>query len=343
MSTAEAGPRSRWAGSDVTVERVLDQLCAQRRLPDGGAPLVLSAVLNLVAYAADEDEERGMAEVIERLADHQPSRAILMRLSAEGTGIDAAVATSTRISDGRTAVALETVRLTLRGDVREGAASALRPLLRSDLPTVLWWPRAAGAGADPALPTIAGIADRVVTEIARSPDPCVAVRGLAEWVPGASQAVTDLSWAAVTSWRQLLAQMLDGEGLQELRAGGCRAILQHAPGPPDAEAVLLAGWLRDLVGPGLAITTAPQDDGDGPGVIAVELRGATGRCLRVRRAPGREAATVTVRGPDGSEQGRTLPLPRPDRARLLAGELELQRRDRAFERALLGACLAGVA
>jgi hypothetical protein len=32
-----------------------------------------------------------------------------------------------------------------------------------------------------------------------------------------------------------------------------------------------------------------------------------------------------------------LPLPSPDRARLLAGELELQRRDRAFERALRAA------
>ena len=40
---------------------------------------------------------------------------------------------------------------------------------------------------------------------------------------------------------------------------------------------------------------------------------------------------------------RVLPLPRPDRTLLLAGELELQRRDRAFERALAGACAAGLA
>jgi hypothetical protein len=35
-----------------------------------------------------------------------------------------------------------------------------------------------------------------------------------------------------------------------------------------------------------------------------------------------------------------LPLPGVDRARLLAGELELQRRDRAFERALATAAAA---
>ena len=69
-------------------------------------------------------------------------------------------------------------------------------------------------------------------------------------------------------------------------------------------------------------------------MLAVEVAGPTGRRLRVERLAGREAATVTVTEADGTVRDRTLPLPDPDRARLLAGELEIQRRDRAFERAL---------
>ena len=41
---------------------------------------------------------------------------------------------------------------------------------------------------------------------------------------------------------------------------------------------------------------------------------------------------VTQTGHEGPD--RALPLPVSDRGRLLAGELELQRRDHAFERAL---------
>jgi hypothetical protein len=69
-------------------------------------------------------------------------------------------------------------------------------------------------------------------------------------------------------------------------------------------------------------------------VLAVEIAGPTSRHLSVERLPGRDAATVTVTEPDGAVRRRTLPLPDHDRARLLAGELEIQRRDRAFERAL---------
>jgi hypothetical protein len=63
----------------------------------------------------------------------------------------------------------------------------------------------------------------------------------------------------------------------------------------------------------------------------------------VERIEGRPAAAVCVTEPDGGPRRRVLPLPQLDRTRLLAGELELQRRDRAFERALQGAVAAGVA
>jgi hypothetical protein len=125
--------------------------------------------------------------------------------------------------------------------------------------------------------------------------------------------------------------MLDPASLEALRSE-CRAAIVHAGAAPDACALLMAGWLRDALGSVGTVAMRPGGDG-GSGVLAVEIAGPRRR-LHVERLAGREAATVVVTEADGGTHGRTLPLPDPDRARLLAGELEIQRRDRAFERAL---------
>lgn len=343
MSAVSAPVRSDWDGRGVTVDQVVDRLALQRRPPDGGAPFMLSGVLNLVAYAGHPSGVEAMHEVIEHLADHRPSRAVVLCGDPDGEGLDAMVSTSCRMSGEHSGVALETVRLTLRGGAREGVASATVPLLRSDLPTVLWWPWAPDRAAGTPLDSLAAIADRVVTESGRAADACAAVRALADWVPDAAASITDLSWAAITGWRQLIAQMLDGDSLASLRSAPATVLIAHAPDAPGADALLMAGWLRDAIGPSLTVALEARQDEGGPGIVAAELKSSEDRRLVIERVAGRDAATVCVTEADGSTRERVLPLPHPDRARLLGGELDIQRRDRAFERALAGACAAGVA
>ena len=105
MSVVAVPPRTDWDGRGVTVEEVAQQLARQRRPADGGTPFMLSGVLNLVAYAGHPSETAAMLEVIERLADHQPSRAVVLCGEPDGDGIDARISTSCRISGG-TATAL---------------------------------------------------------------------------------------------------------------------------------------------------------------------------------------------------------------------------------------------
>jgi glucose-6-phosphate dehydrogenase assembly protein OpcA len=322
-----------WDGLGVSIADVADRLAEQRRPPDGGAPYTLSGVLNLVAYAPSDGELALMQEVVEGLADHQASRTILIAEAGEGAGMDAAISTSCRLAGDSTTMALELVVLRIRDETRAGTASACVPLLRSELPTVLWWPLPPDGPAGGTLGGLLAVADRVVTECGRGREAASAVRSLAEWLPGEDgPAVTDLAWAAITPWRQLVVQVLDRETLAAL-AAGARAAIVHAGPAPDACALLMAGWLRDFLGAPATVEMRPGDD-PGPGVHAVEVSGPTGRRLRVDRLAGREAATVTVTEADGTARVRTLPLPDPGRARLLAGELEIQRRDRAFERAL---------
>ncbi len=325
--------REDWDGTGVAIGDVLDRLAAQRR-PSEGAPAVgLTGVLNLLAYAPDASDLEMMTTTIEALADRQPSRAVLLTEAPGGDGIDATVSTSCRMGAGQSGVAVETVVLTLRGEAIEGAASAALPLLRPDLPTILWWPGAPGDDDGP-LGRLAGIADRVVTEAGRTPGDA-GLKALARWAPEAGPAVTDLAWAHVTSWRQLIVQMIDEAAVESLRGGPSTATLVHAAPEPDAGTLLLAGWLREVVGETLAIVMRPGE-GEVPwGPVSVGLVGAlSGREMVIERVAGRQAAAVCVTEADGTTRRRVLPLPDADRARLLAGELELQRRDRAFERAL---------
>lgn len=335
MSAAAPLGRAAWDGVGVSIDEITAQLAEQRRPPDGGTPFTLSGVLNLVAYAPTAGDLGPMQEVIEGLADQQASRTVMIVESGEGSGLDATVSTSCRLTGDHVSVALEHIVLTIHGETRQGEASAALPLLRSELPTVLWWPGPPDPSPASSLGPLAALADRVVTEVGLGDDAGAAVGALAGWVPGdGGPAVTDLAWAAITPWRQLIVQILDPESLRALRPGAT-ALIAHSTAAPGARTLLLAGWLRDLLGADTRVELSRGDgDGDGDGLLAVELDGPAGRHLRVERLPARDAATVTVTEADGAVRERTLPLPEPGRARLLAGELEIQRRDRAFERAL---------
>lgn len=325
-------PSAAWDGRGTSIAQVLDRLAEQRRSPDG-PPLNLAGVLNLVVPVPEGDDVEDMRSVIEGLAGHQPSRAVLLVESEAGEGIDAAVSTSCRWSGGEASVCVEMVVLTLHGERRAGDASAIRPLLRSDLPTVLWWPGAPDGAPGGPLARLAPVADRIVTESGRGADGADAVVRLARWAAGRDAAVTDLAWAAITPWRQLVAQMIDLREMRDPDAGPVRAVVSHPASGPTAEVLLMAGWLRDVAGERLelSLNAAPGE----AAVLGVDIDlPAREHRIAINRMPGRQAATVCVTQPGHDGADRALPLPVSDRGRLLAGELELQRRDHAFERAL---------
>lgn len=333
MNIASSEPIATWDGTGVSISEVVRRLAEQRRPQDGGPPLTLAGVLNLIAHVPGSGDVAEMRSVIERLAGHQPARAVLLVESDAGEGIDAAVSTSGRTSFGHVTVGVEMVVLTLHGEGRAGDASAIIPLLRSDLPTLLWWPGPPDPSPDGPLARLAPLAGRIVTETGRAGDGCEAITRLAAWVPRAPGAVTDLAWAAITAWRQLIAQMIEMDELRSPATGPVTALIAHPDPQPSAEALLLAGWLHDLTGDRLRVAMAARPSAGSP-VAAVEL-GFPARELDIGidRVSGHQSATVSVTD-RGRRTDRTLPLPEADRARLLAGELELQRRDHAFERAL---------
>jgi hypothetical protein len=312
---------------------VLDLLGELRLAASDGHLHALASVLNLVAWAPDPAAADAVEELMAALPDHHPSRVVIVSPGAAGPGIDAQVVARCGLREGGAGpMCVEEVSLTLPASVVPHAASAVEPLLRADLPIVLWWPSAPDPD-DAAFRGLLGLADRLTTEADRLGDARRAVRMLAGRIDAGDPVMTDLAWAALTPWRQLVAQVLRGEDLVRLRRGPTRVRVEHPGRGTTVGALLLAGWLRTELGDRALVACMPGADGADEALVALEVEGPDGWRMRVeRRTP--LTGTVTVEDRGGGPRRRVLPLPRHERAGLLAGELELQRRDLPFERAV---------
>jgi glucose-6-phosphate dehydrogenase assembly protein OpcA len=320
-----------WDGHVANVGELGRALSDLQPTGPGGGPLAVAAVLNLVV-AAEPARAVEAEKVIASLADHQPSRAIVVERDADGDGIDAHVeARAQLMGSTRTPARVELVHLRLHGAAAEGAASAVRALLRSDLPVYLWWPDLPDPD-DPVYADLAARADRLIAEAGRA-EGALGVRRLAAAVTDRGPAVTDLGWAALTPWRQLLNQLTTREHLEHMREGATVTI-RHSADAPSLGALLLAGWLHDSIGPATTTLFASAPRPGDPSICEVRLADPSGRVVEIDRVTGRAAAAVVTHTADGRTHDRMMPMPEPTRAELLAGELELQRRDDAFERAL---------
>jgi glucose-6-phosphate dehydrogenase assembly protein OpcA len=299
------------------------------RAADGDAVhSTLTSVMNLVACAPSLDAASEIEQVTDGLRDHHPSRAVIVIPADGGDRIDARVEVMSHTDrpSGLT-LQVEQIVLTLRGAVAAHAGSAVIPLLRSELPTFLWWP-AAPEPASTTFAELARIADRLVTETGRELRGTAALERMAGIAESSSAPVTDLAWAVITPWRQLVVMSLRGESLLALRVATANATITCRRGAAPLEALLLGGWLVDVLGEHLQVRF-DEADGDRD-ILAVEL--STGRDCLLEIARGGSPETVTVQTALGGP--RSLPLPPPERRELLAGELELRGRDPAFEHAL---------
>jgi glucose-6-phosphate dehydrogenase assembly protein OpcA len=339
VSTGAAAPPAReeatWFDSDVKVADVVAQLGALRaKAMRSTGPVAVSGVLNLVAITPSDEELPEVEHTIADLAEHQPSRAVVVSPGDphDDPGIDANVSVSCTFGEGEHRVCVEQVTLTMRGGALAGAASAVEPLLRNDLPTFLWWPAPPEVESD-TLDRLRELAQRVITEGARSREPEVALRALGARIEQGRPHLTDLSWAALTPWRQLIVQLLGPNEIERLRSSPAVVHIASPGTQPSLAAHLLAGWLRGGLGDRALVEHEPRPRG-AEGVLAVELESASGRRLAVERVEGRGTAAVTVTSPGSRPRRRTLPLPIPHRSVLLAGELEYLERDVAFEHAV---------
>ncbi len=329
---AELVATAAWTGQGV---RIAEVARARRELrAESGDDLssTLTSVMNLVAFAPDEASARDVEAVADALRDYHPSRVVIVVPTDGADRIDARAEVMSRARRGsdRTLV-VEQIILHLRGAIAAHAGSAVISLLRSQLPTFLWWPTAPDPSS-PAFVDLLRISDRLVTETGRALRGRAALECLTAVPASSPTPVTDLAWAVLTPWRQIMATSLRGEALRRLRVGVATATITTRAGEPTLEALLLAGWLVDIVGEHIAVRFAEARGDDD--IRGVTLLAADECVLELTRED--RPSTVTMRTAIGGP--RVLPIPPTNRTELLAGELEIRGHDKPFERALNRAC-----
>jgi glucose-6-phosphate dehydrogenase assembly protein OpcA len=198
--------------------------------------------------------------------------------------------------------------------------NAVASLRLSSLPALVWW-----RAGDPArLPGLAALVDRVVLDL-EEPSPGWAV--VAEIAPLAS--VSDLRWARLTRWREMIAQFFDMPEVRDSRATFERV---EITGSDTHDARLLGGWLRARLPAGdrLDVTRQPTPGArlrsaalsGSEGTLSVQLLG-NGTCLETR--------VELAAGPPSS---RVVALGDQALVALLGEELRVRSRDHAFEDAV---------
>jgi glucose-6-phosphate dehydrogenase assembly protein OpcA len=186
--------------------------------------------LNLICRCGDAAEAGRMAQSLWALGTRFPARVFLIAPRPAGAAMRVAADAS----------GSELAELAM---APERAASLVAPLLLGDLPVFLLW-----RGADPRgngeFQQWAGLAQRVMMDSDRAGLGPAALGELIGKLPAACR-LTDLSWARLTPWRQLLSQAM--ECRQGAVALGSLAQVSIAAdgGTGSLPALLFAGWMAE--------------------------------------------------------------------------------------------------
>jgi glucose-6-phosphate dehydrogenase assembly protein OpcA len=246
-------------------------------------------VLNFVGISADPAAEERFDRLMQVLPPRHPCRAILTLATAGRERLEASIsAYCMRYDGGGRHVCSEEVRLHGVPRQEHALASTVLALLVADIPVVAW------AMDDPE------VAGHVIGEVLESADGAFfdsvsaseERRALERMLEIARRhhdvEVYDLAWGRLATWRELAAQLFDGEeGLRQIQQ--LRSVTVVSGGAlPGAEALLLAGWFSSRLR--LHIADATRDKS---GVRATMYAGTRGVGLDVRAG-----------GPEGECLGR---------------------------------------
>lgn len=358
------------AGIDVArLEEELTAMWAAATAGGEGGPGVMRAcVLNLIVYAPASAGRESIDALLDEVYETNPSRALVLFADpgAAAERLDAYVSTRCSLSSkGARQICGEQITIEAAGGAVARAASAVAPLLVSDVPVFLWW-KDIPHYEDKLFERLVEISDRVVIDSASFDRPREDLARLARVVGRgpAQMAVSDLNWGRLTPWRALVSGFWDvRENLPHLRALDRVEIrfrpADSAPEEAPPAALLLAGWLASRLGwgdarkvgagaagadavelkrgdGGAVVVALTPEAGGAAGLKSVTLSSsAAGAEFSVETCPeGKHLGTATRAGAEGRRAGRFLARAQPTEGEMLGGELAILTRDKVYEQAV---------
>ena len=362
------------AHSIAEIERELRQLrrrASAAAIESAGSP-ARATVLNVIVHAMRRSHAERAARTIADLSERHPSRAVIL-LRGEGPAGDDFRLTCYERANGAGQVRYEQIVVWSRTSSAHQLRSIVIPLLVPDVPVFLWWTGAPLLGTL-VFRELVELAGRLVVDSADFARPEEALPQLSSYFEGdETTALTDLNWARLTPWRELLAQFFD---VPEWRpflfsVTGVRigfAVDMDGREIHPSQALLLLGWMAARLSWGSRELLAPSEAGGALFRISRSDREAVWIRLRPRffrgsengnvtgvrilaDANGRHAEFVVKRDEAGGSHAdmqvlldgepamrRRVFLPVPAVGELLAEELSILRSDLVYEDALATLC-----
>ena len=276
----------------ASISEIDRELARVRVDPDTGEPYQRTSVMTHLAWVPNEWVEAA-EDVLVGLAERHPSRTIVLVPDPDGDDeLEANVEVERFPAGEGREIAVETIRLRLCGNRAAAPASVVEPLLLPDLPVFLRW-RGVPPFGDAPFEQLVDVVDRLIvdsTEWPGLPGPYAQLAEIFDRV-----VVSDIAWARTSRWRPQLASLWpDIAEVKTIEVEGT-----------DAQASLLAGWLRSRLDHDVELEHKPSDR-----LVGVKVDG---------------------------EPAPFPPGDAPDPADLLSDELDRFTRDRVYEAAVRAA------
>jgi hypothetical protein len=239
--------------STLDTVSAIERELAMLRIGDEGSRLRTN-VMTHIAWVPEEWVEAA-EDVLAGLAERHPSRTIVLFPQSGGEGLEGNVESESFPMSEGLIVCTDTIRIRLHRTSAEHPASVVEPLLVSDLPVFLRW-RGVPPFDESAFEELTGVADRLIVDSTEWPDLPSAYTKLAGIFDRV--AVSDIAWARTSRWRPMLASLWpDIAEVKRIKVTGT-----------EAQARLLAGWLRSRLDRSINLEHEPSDK-----LIGVELDG----------------------------------------------------------------------
>jgi len=324
------------------IERQLHELwqfAAESETDPARRAITRASLFNLVALCETDADRDHATETISALTSRHPCRAIvvLARPNEPRAELSASISAHCHLAGGgQKQVCCEQISIYASGESTGQLASAVLPLLESDLPTVIWW-----QGIFMARPglfrRLIAVTDKLIYDTSTWEASELFLGALSQvsvdqprWSPALSgTSFADLSWTRLGFWRKLTAECFDDPQ--------CRAALDrirsveiaHGSRPgARLRALLYGSWLaaqlrwtpRDAAAK-VRLSSRKDADATAAGLLSVELKTDDATiCIRKNYGELTASAQVTMSNVCGLPRKRAF-WPTDD-ASLLSQELD---------------------
>jgi hypothetical protein len=229
----------------------IERELARLRMNEDGTLGARASVLNLIVVT-NEESAPGVTRLVSELSGRYPSKVVLIISDPDEEEANLEVGLSAfcglrRGMPGGNQVCAEQVKVHVEGPPARHLESLAGPLLIPDLPVFLWYPNGE-VPLSPECDGMAALADRLVLDSSAGDDCEASLRAVADLLKhDGVPAVGDLQWAALSSWRSLVADLFaPPERVGELARIRHAEILHSRVG--ECQALLFVSWLSNALG-----------------------------------------------------------------------------------------------